>query len=74
MSVREVVRNALQNMSDDELKTIVYDEIGIREDVIEWILNNADAAVDDIYQSEKEYWDIVETDRRMEAAFRSGQL
>ena len=74
MCVRDVVREALSNMDDSELKTIVFDAIGIREDVIEWILNNADDAVDEIYRDEKEYWSIVETDRRMEAAWRAGQL
>lgn len=73
MSYQEIVRNALENLSDIELATHIFDEIGGREMAIKHILEECPRACEEIYLEEKAYLDIVETDRAYERDWQLGR-
>ena len=55
----ELARDAMNDMSDDELAKLVFECIGSRRDVIEYIIDNFDETVmdlaDDEWQGRCEY-------------------
>ena len=69
----ELARQALENMDDSEIAMQLFEEIGTRSEVIEYILANCPNTVDFLAHQERDYWDIVETDHAAEAAWRMGR-
>ena len=68
--MNELVRIALDNMSDQELAQQLFEEIGTREEVIEYILRNCPKTVDFIYEQERDWLDARATDEALRYDFR----
>ena len=68
--MNELVRIALDNMSDQELAQQLFEEIGSREEVIQYILQNCPKTVDFIYEQERDWLDARATDEALRYDFR----
>ena len=69
-SATELARNALENMADAEIAMQMFEEIGSREEAIDWILDNCPKTVEFLAEQEQDYLDAAETDRLYEYDFR----
>lgn len=69
-SAIELARNALENMADSEIAMQMFEEIGNREEAIDWILDNCPKTVEYLAEQEQDYLDAAETDRLYEYDFR----
>ena len=69
-SATELARNALENMDDSEIAMQMFEEIGSREDVIDWIRDNCPKTVDWLAEQEQDFLDATETERLYEYDFR----
>ena len=69
-SAIELARNALENMADSEIAMQMFEEIGNREEAIDWILDNCPKTVEFLAEQEQDYIDAAETDRLYEYDFR----
>ena len=69
----DLARHALENMSDIEIGLILLQEFGERELAIEHIMENNGTAIERLAKEERDYLDIVETDRLAELEWRSGR-
>ena len=69
----ELAREALRNMSDQEIGLLIVDSFDSREDLIDLIFETCSDAVEDIADEAEDFWHICESDRIEEARWRAGR-
>lgn len=73
ISDEDLARHALENLSDIEIGLILLQEFGERELAIEHIMENNGTVIQRLAKEERDYLDIVETDRLADLEWRSGR-